>query len=57
VILQGLVAGVAGNARILGSASLLDFELPDTSTITLAVENLSGGSNSVAATFQVTEEW
>jgi len=57
VLLQGLAAGVAGSARVLASDSLLDFELPNGSTVTLAVANLAGGSNSVSATFQVTEEW
>jgi hypothetical protein len=57
VILQGLAAGVSGSSRVLASALLLDFELPDTSTVTLAVANLLGGSNSVTATFRVTEEW
>jgi hypothetical protein len=57
VLLQGLAAGVSGSSRILASATLLDFQLPDTGTITLAAANLSGGSNTVAATFQVTEEW
>ena len=57
VLLQGLAAGVDGSARILASASLLDFQLPDTETVTLAVANLSGGSNSVTATFSLTEEW
>ena len=57
VLLQGLAAGVDGSARILASASLLDFELPDTETVTLAVANLNGGSNSVTATFSLTEEW
>ena len=44
-------------SRVLASASLLDFQLPDNQFVTLAVANLAGGSNSVAATFQVTEEW
>lgn len=57
VLLQGLAAGVEGSARILASASLLDFQLPDTEFVTLAVANLSGGTNSVTATFSVTEEW
>jgi len=57
VLLQGLAAGVNGSSRILASASLLNFQLPDTEIVTLAVLNLAGGSNSVAATFQVTEEW
>jgi len=57
VLIQGLAAGVNGSNRILASASLLSFQLPDTETVTLAVLNLAGGSNSVSATFQVTEEW
>ena len=57
VLLQGLAAGVDGNARILASASLLNFQLPDTESVTLAVANLAGGSNSVTATFSLTEEW
>lgn len=57
VLLQGLAAGVEGSARILASASLLDFQLPDTEFVTLAVANLSGGTNSVTATFSLTEEW
>ena len=47
----------SGSARILASASLLDFQLPDTEIVTLAVANLAGGSNSVTATFSLTEEW
>lgn len=43
VLLQGLVAGVAGSVRIAASSSLLDFQLPDSEIVTLAVANLSGG--------------
>ena len=57
VLLQGLAAGASGNNRVLASASLLNFQLPDTEIVTLAVLNLAGGTNSVVATFQVTEEW
>ncbi|WP_338706135.1 hypothetical protein [Paenibacillus amylolyticus] len=57
VLLQGLVAGVAGSVRISASASLLDFQLPDSEIVTLAVANLSGGTNPVTATFSLTEEW
>ncbi|MDQ0656161.1 collagen-like protein [Paenibacillus sp. W2I17] len=57
VLLQGLVAGVAGSVRISASSSLLDFQLPDSEIVTLAVANLSGGTNPVTATFSLTEEW
>ncbi|WP_180361743.1 MULTISPECIES: hypothetical protein [unclassified Paenibacillus] len=57
VLLQGLVAGVAGSVRIAASSSLLDFQLPDSEIVTLAVANLSGGTNPVTATFSLTEEW
>ncbi|MEK4274468.1 hypothetical protein [Paenibacillus sp. FSL R7-0026] len=57
VLLQGLVAGVAGSVRISASSSLLDFQLPDSEIVTLAVGNLSGGTNPVTATFSLTEEW
>ncbi|CAM4526859.1 hypothetical protein [Paenibacillus xylanexedens] len=59
VLLQGLVAGVEGSARIsaASSSSLLEFQLPDTEIVTLAVANLSGGTNPVTATFSLTEEW
>ncbi len=57
VLLQGLAASAAqGNNRVLASASLLDFELPDTAFVTLAVATFTG-SGSLVATFRVTEEW
>ncbi len=57
VLLQGLAAsGAEGNNRVLASASLLDFELPDTAFVTLAVATFTG-SGSLVATFRVTEEW
>ncbi|WP_175617412.1 MULTISPECIES: hypothetical protein [Paenibacillus] len=57
VLLQGLAAGAGGMARISASASLLDFQLPDNEFVSLAVANLSGATNSVTATFSLTEEW
>ncbi|MCP1156945.1 hypothetical protein NKS29_04040 [Bacillus infantis] len=57
VVFQGLAAsGAPGNNRVLVSAELLDFELPDDSIVTLAIATFTGTSSVISA-FRVTEEW
>jgi len=58
VIFQGITSGTGGNSRILATAELLSFALPDNAIVTLAVVRVAGSpSNTVSASFSVTESW
>ena len=58
VIFQGVTSGTGGNSRVLATAQLLNFALPDNAIVTLAVVRIAGpSSNSVTASFSVTESW
>jgi hypothetical protein len=58
VIFQGITSGSGGNSRVLATAELLSFALPDNAIVTLAVVRLAGSpSNTVNASFSVTESW
>ncbi|MBU3161121.1 hypothetical protein KPL37_15465 [Clostridium frigoris] len=58
VIFQGVTSGTGGNSRVLATAELLNFALPDNAIVTLAVVRIAGpSSNSVTASFSVTESW
>jgi len=58
VVYQGVSAGGTGISRLRASVELLNFELPDTSIVTLTVTNLGNSpSNTVYGTFRLTESW
>ena len=57
VVFQGVTGGGEGNARVLASAQLLDFTLPENAIVTLAVASLGSATNTVDAVFRVTESW
>jgi len=58
VIFQGITSGAGENSRVLATAELLSFALPDNAIVTLAVARIGGsGTNTVKASFSVTESW
>ena len=58
VVFQGVTSGGGGMSKVLATAELLDFTLPDNAIVTLAVVRIAGsGTNTVNAVFRVTESW
>ena len=58
VVFQGVTGGGSGGTKVLASAELLDFTLPENAIVTLAVANIGGGgSNTVDVVFRVSESW
>jgi len=58
VIFQGITSGGGELGKVLATAELLNFTLPDNGTVTLAVVRIAGlPTNTVNASFSVTESW
>ena len=58
VVFQGITSGAGELGKVLATAQLLSFTLPDNATVTLAVARLAGSAtNTVRASFSVTESW